>query len=120
MFLDLYILFLCVIMKQHHTSPESIKDINLEICSSVISIIVSSWETASHQAPLIREGNHVHYKTGAQADSMLVVILFSVSALIASCGCEDTADAKQEQLLKFQIPLGFGASQLLETAPETR
>ena len=33
---------------------------------------------------------------------------------------EDGSTEAKEQLLKFQIPLGFGSEQLLETDPATR
>ena len=49
---------------------------------------------------------------------MNLFVKLVVVALLSKCGqCEnqeDEAETKDEQLLKFQIPLGWGAGQLLE------
>ena len=47
---------------------------------------------------------------------LLMVTIVFINCVI----CEDDTKEAKEQLLKFQIPLGFGSEQLLETDPASR
>ena len=51
----------------------------------------------------------------------MLFLLFTVAIVLTHCVlCYDDTKEGKQQLLKFQIPLGLGSEQLLETDPATR
>ena len=51
----------------------------------------------------------------------MLFLLFTVAIVLTNCVlCDDDTKEGKQQLLKFQIPLGLGSEQLLETDPATR